>query len=653
MSSYDVIVVGCGAAGVSALATLARAGCNVLGLEAANRVGGRIKTVEFGRGVVELGAECNLKIARALILALLVGLAWQFEQTFLEVILVYLDMSIHRSDGTEVNKNTSEELINYCFHLMESPPKDHKPLGKYITRNFREYISKMPSLVNDKDFINEFLEFMNLLVNNHEASNDWDDVTTASNYEELEGHQHWSWHAYGYRTLFDILLNKYKNGTGLPVDIQLGKEVTSIQWSQQSGQKVTVKCKDGSMYTTNTVIVTLSLGVLKERHAILFDPKLPQEKIDAINCMSMGVMDKIIFAYETIWWPSNLTFFGFVWRGVDKARVPAEDAWTTKIYGFSSPLGSENSITLWTSGEAAKLVETLPEDVVKRKCTELLRKFMGPRVMEPVAMIRVTTEDDVSAVRLMIQTDKRVTISRLGQAQASWVFAFEELPTKVKRGRSAEKNMVTSFLGITDHYATIVVEAKKIVTTDWSTWYSNPLTRGSYTFDGVQTADGPAARAALAAPLRDRAGVPRLLFAGEATNQKHFSTVHGAIETGIREAESILNSLGLNSSRTAEASSSTLDGIKSKIWIHRLSRIKYHAPTDQSLAWRSRKDSLSLSMGLSALPTQQESYNRPLLALHDESWSLAAVYNWFNEFKRGRTNLTDDLREGRPSTATT
>ncbi|GBP18631.1 Putative uncharacterized protein FLJ37770 [Eumeta japonica] len=33
--------------------------------------------------------------------------------------------------------------------------------------------------------------------------------------------------------------------------------------------------------------------------------------------------------------------------------------------------------------------------------------------------------------------------------------------------------------------------------------------------------------------------------------------------------------------------------------------------------------------------------------------NLAIVYNWFNGFKRGRTNLTDDLREGGPSTAIT
>ncbi|GBP44151.1 hypothetical protein EVAR_31595_1 [Eumeta japonica] len=41
------------------------------------------------------------------------------------------------------------------------------------------------------------------------------------------------------------------------------------------------------------------------------------------------------------------------------------------------------------------------------------------------------------------------------------------------------------------------------------------------------------------------------------------------------------------------------------------------------------------------------------LTFHDEAPSFAAVHNRYNEFKRGRTDLTDYRREGRPSTATT
>ncbi|GBP59136.1 hypothetical protein EVAR_44376_1 [Eumeta japonica] len=41
------------------------------------------------------------------------------------------------------------------------------------------------------------------------------------------------------------------------------------------------------------------------------------------------------------------------------------------------------------------------------------------------------------------------------------------------------------------------------------------------------------------------------------------------------------------------------------------------------------------------------------LAFYDKAPYLATVCNWFNEFKRGRTNLTVDLREGCRCTATT
>ncbi|GBP89129.1 hypothetical protein EVAR_67925_1 [Eumeta japonica] len=51
--------------------------------------------------------------------------------------------------------------------------------------------------------------------------------------------------------------------------------------------------------------------------------------------------------------------------------------------------------------------------------------------------------------------------------------------------------------------------------------------------------------------------------------------------------------------------------------------------------------------------SQQESYNRLRLTFHDEAPSLDTVYNRLKEFRRGRANLTDDLREGRPPTATT
>lgn len=63
--------------------------------------------------------------------------------------------------------------------------------------------------------------------------------------------------------------NTYKGGPGYPnLEIQLNKEVVLIEWPTDPEQLVTVSCKDGTKYTANNVIVTVSLGVLKERYVI-------------------------------------------------------------------------------------------------------------------------------------------------------------------------------------------------------------------------------------------------------------------------------------------------------------------------------------------------------------------------------------------------
>lgn len=45
----------------------------------------------------------------------------------------------------------------------------------------------------------------------------------------------------------------------------------------------------------------------------------------------------------------------------------------------------------------------------------------------------------------------------------------------------------------------------------------------------------------LAVPILRNNGAPVLHFAGEATNRVHYATVHGAIETGWREAQRIID----------------------------------------------------------------------------------------------------------------
>lgn len=50
-----------------------------------------------------------------------------------------------------------------------------------------------------------------------------------------------------------------------------------------------------------------------------------------------------------------------------------------------------------------------------------------------------------------------------------------------------------------------------------------------------------ASAADLAEPILSENNRPILQFAGEATNDHHFSTVHGAIESGWREADRVIS----------------------------------------------------------------------------------------------------------------
>ncbi|KAH8380431.1 hypothetical protein KR009_010676 [Drosophila setifemur] len=68
-------------------------------------------------------------------------------------------------------------------------------------------------------------------------------------------------------------------------------------------------------------------------------------------------------------------------------------------------------------------------------------------------------------------------------------------------------------------------------------WHANPNFRGSYTFRSTYTDALRTGAWDLEAPLTDVGGQPRIQFAGESSHRHYYSTVHGAVETGWREAD--------------------------------------------------------------------------------------------------------------------
>ena len=72
-------------------------------------------------------------------------------------------------------------------------------------------------------------------------------------------------------------------------------------------------------------------------------------------------------------------------------------------------------------------------------------------------------------------------------------------------------------------------------------WHSNRHFRGTYSFRGINATLLGVSPKDLERPLQNSNGRTVLQFAGEATSFSQYSTVHGAIATGWREAQRILD----------------------------------------------------------------------------------------------------------------
>lgn len=70
-----------------------------------------------------------------------------------------------------------------------------------------------------------------------------------------------------------------------------------------------------------------------------------------------------------------------------------------------------------------------------------------------------------------------------------------------------------------------------------TSWFTNPFVKGSYSHRSMETEHMKTGAWDLAEPVLSPSGRPVLQFAGEATHNHYYSTVHGAVETGWREAD--------------------------------------------------------------------------------------------------------------------
>ncbi|XP_052902467.1 peroxisomal N(1)-acetyl-spermine/spermidine oxidase isoform X1 [Anopheles moucheti] len=162
---------------------------------------------------------------------------------------------------------------------------------------------------------------------------------------------------------------------------------------KSSTANVVVECENGVVYEADHVICTLPLGVLKEHSETMFVPALPQYKIESIDSLLFGTVDKIFLEYDRPFLNATISEIMLLWEGLgdNDGEAPdgqeqdgqwLKDNWYKKIYSFSKV--SDTLLLGWISGREAEYMETLSHEIVAERCTEILRQFLkDPFVPKP------------------------------------------------------------------------------------------------------------------------------------------------------------------------------------------------------------------------------------------------------------------------------
>lgn len=284
MDRRRIIIVGAGAAGLSAARQLRQVGYPITQLEAQARTGGRVKRQYFAGLNLDSGATfIHDKQLRLYAEARSRELLARTGQVGLIVNRRYMPAWRFALFHTLPNLRKSNRLFSTFYHNQDP----QQTLDDLITHQSFDPVTA--------GLLHQVLASTLGAPLNHVAAKPLRD----------------SFQAVGMRPerdlinqplrtpLADLLAELYRSQVER---VLTEHEVVSIDYSQT---EIKVRCTNGRQFQTDKLILTVSLGVLKNR-SIRFIPPLPQSHRTAIERLGMGQGGKIFLSFARRFWKPGL-----------------------------------------------------------------------------------------------------------------------------------------------------------------------------------------------------------------------------------------------------------------------------------------------------------------------------------------------------------
>ena len=152
-----------------------------------------------------------------------------------------------------------------------------------------------------------------------------------------------------------------------------------------------VLCEDGDVIEADHIVLTTSLGVLKDG-SIQFHPPLPDSKLGAITRLGFGTLNKVILVFDKPFWDVDQDMFGLLREPEIKDSLDQEDyiANRGRFYFFWNCIKTTGRPVLISlmAGDAAHQVETSSDaELLAEVMHELSKIFSDKQVPEPLETI--------------------------------------------------------------------------------------------------------------------------------------------------------------------------------------------------------------------------------------------------------------------------
>ncbi|KAK0409008.1 hypothetical protein QR680_004290 [Steinernema hermaphroditum] len=386
-SSKSIAVVGTGYAGLAAVGRLRELGFDdITVFEGADRIGGRVYSIPFGKGRLQQGAQWingkNNSIYRiADELGLIIGeLAdnevFETAQYFdgncgltKELIDEYYNFTAPLPGEWE---ELAEDKKNYALTFDELYDEDYR---KFLCRKKRSH-REIALLGGLSRFYKAYFEGENGAFEDYALANleEWDDGEGEEKSYVLN--------EIGYYEVTNYL-KKF-----VPDEIvKYGHFVRNINYA---GEKVSIRIEANNKHSIypkkfDHVIVTSSLGHLKKYARSMFHPQLPHKKLEAIDTLGYGNLLKVFFVYDQPWWSYN----GSAIAALRIKGCSKSPALMKYFHTFKTLEWGENVLVAFVSATGTEMIDSVPDHVLSRMVTEHLRESMQvPDAPEPKKLIR-------------------------------------------------------------------------------------------------------------------------------------------------------------------------------------------------------------------------------------------------------------------------